>query len=909
MLTARFILPLCLLPVASSAADALATRGQAAFDQKIKPMLEQFCFDCHADGMDKGNFTFDKHTDYSALRGDMKFWDHVRQQVATHVMPPPKKDQPTLQQRDEIVAWIDDSVFWFDPAKPNPGHITARRLNRTEYNNTVRDLLFIDTRPAREFPPDDTGYGYDNIGDVLSLSPMLMEKYLRAARGVADTAMEVKAPEHADIELGAGKMWNSQGETQETEGIRWFYSNSEATGKVSVPASGTYALTLHVAATQAGSEPAKIALKVNGKDVSTFEVTTVWKNAEAPWQKITKSVQLNGGESKISVRFLNDASDPENADPDKRDRNVALDKIEVQGPHGLLAPRSSKFVRWLIGDKPVGLPAMLLSGEAFASGEGDSAIDTGAILLASSGYVKHPIELREAGKYKLTFKAGAQQAGDEPAKFDVRIAGKTVGAFSITAKNQAPQGFHVEADLPAGGHELQVWFLNDFWDEKTKADRNFWLHQVKIEGPLGKSSGIESAQLPALIEKMGNRLFRRPMTSEEKTKWQNFANLALQEGEPPLGALRYTLEGMLVSSSFLFRGAPKPVGEVKDGLASIDEYTLASRLSYFLWSAPPDDRLLDLASKGELRKNLAGEVKRMIADWRGWALTEDFAGQWLQLRDMDIVSPDTRRFPEWKGGIAFNMKKESQTFFDHILRDNRSILEFLNADYTFVNDKLANYYGIKGVKGDKFQKVSLQGTPRGGILTHGSILTLTSTQTRTSPVKRGKYLLENILGTPPPPAPGDVPPLDESKVRRSNLTLREQFAEHRSNSACAGCHAFLDPMGFAFENYDAIGRWRDKEKDNPIDASGQLVRGQQFKDLTELRQILTRDLSDSFVRNLTENMLTFALGRGLEHSDKPAVQSVVQRTKDGGYKFQEMILAVCESAPFQKLRLDEGGAE
>lgn len=906
---------LALLPFAAPAtlpaADpaGLATRGKEAYEKKIQPMLQQFCFDCHADGMDKGHFTWDKHTTYESLRADMKFWDHVRQQVATHVMPPEKKDKPTLPQRDEIVAWIDDAVFWFDPEKPDPGHVTYRRLNRTEYNNTVRDLLMVDSRPAREFPPDDTGYGYDNIGDVLSLSPMLMEKYLRASRAVAEDAMEITRPDHVDIELGAKKFWNTQGETKEWEGLRWFHSQAESSTKFNVPASGTYSLTLHVAATESGNEPAKIGLKINGKDVSTYDVTTVWKNGRGPYQKITRTVQLNSGECRLSIRFLNDHSDPMNPDPAKRDRNVALAKVDVQGPHGLLAPRGGRFVRWLIGDRPAGLPAMNLTGEDLDAGEGAAQRDTGAIVLASSGYVKHPVEIREAGKYRFLIKAGAQQAGDEPAKFDVRMAGKTLGAFSVTAKNQAVQSFTLEADLPSGSHELQAWFLNDFYDEKSQADRNLWIHQVKIEGPLGKPAGITAAEVPALVEKMGARLFRRPMTADEKTKWQVFAQLAMKEGESPMGALRFTLEGLLVSPAFLFRSSPQPTGPVQDGVAWIDEYSLASRLSYFLWSSAPDDRLLELAAKGELRKNLAAEVKRMIGDWKAVALTEDFAGQWLQLRDMDIVSPDTRAFPEWKGGIAYAMKRESQMFFEHILKQNLPVTEFLSADYSFMDRKLAQYYGIQGVKSDKFEKVSLAGTPRGGILTHGSVLTLTSTQTRTSPVKRGKYLLENILGMPPPPAPGDVPPLDERKARSGKMTLREQFSEHRSNPSCAGCHAFLDPMGFAFENYDPIGRWRDQDKKNPIDASGTLVRGQSFKDLAELRGILVRDMAGQFTKNLAENLLTFALGRGLEHSDKPAVQEVVGRTQAGGYKFQEMVQAVVESVPFQKMRVEPEGSE
>jgi hypothetical protein len=905
MTVLRLIFPFALLtPILAPAADALATRGQAAFDQKIKPLLEKYCYDCHSDGTDKGDFTLDEQTDYAAMRADFVLWDHVRQQLITHVMPPEKKDKPTLQERDDLVAWIDDSVFWFDPTKPDPGHVTARRLNRTEFNNTIRDLLYVDTRPAKEFPPDDSGYGFDNIGDVLSLSPMLMEKYLRASQEVAADAFDVSTPEHADVELTAKKMWSHKGKTDESDGVRWFHSEAEAMGKFTAPASGSYLVTVNVAATEAGNEPAKIALRVNGKDVSTYDVKTRWKDDKGPWQRITQTIQLNAGESRISVAFLNDHSDPMNPDASKRDRNVALDKIDIQGPSGLLAPRGSKFLRWLIGDKPVGLPVLQLSGEDFDKGEGDAGRDTGAMSLASSGYIKHGVEITEAGKYKFTLKVGAQQAGDEPAKTELRIAGKTVGTFSVTAKNQAPQWFHVETDLPTGNHELQVWFMNDFYDPATKQDRNLWIHQVKVEGPLGKSTGIQVAEVPALIERLGTRLFRRPIRDDEKAKWQAFADLAIKEGESPLGALRYTLEGMIVSPAFLFRISPKPTVAPKNGIADIDEYSLANRLSYFLWSSPPDDKLLQLAAKNELRKNLATEVNRMIGDYRGWALTEDFAGQWLQLRDMDIVSPDARRFPEWKGGIAYAMKRESQTFFDHILRGNRSVIDFLNADYSFMDRKLANFYGIQGVKSDKFEKVSLQGTTRGGILTHGSILTLTSEQTRTSPVKRGKYLLENILGTPPPPAPGGVPPLDEKKARFSDLTLREQLAEHRSNASCAGCHAFLDPLGFAFENYDAIGRFRAEEKKHPIDASGTLVRGQQFKDLTELRTILARDMADDFTRNLAENLLTYALGRGLGYSDKPAVHEIVRRTKISGYKLQDMILAICESVPFQKMRVE-----
>ena len=901
----RLIFAWFALPCLLSAAE----RGQDAYQQRILPLLEKYCYDCHGDGTDKGDFALDEYPGYSQLIGDKVLWDHARQQLVTHVMPPEKKNKPSLPERDEIVAWIDDTVFWFDPQKIDPGHVTLRRLNRSEYNNTLRDLLMVDTRPANEFPPDDTGYGYDNIGDVLTTSPLLMEKYIRAAASVADKALDTSDASRIDLVLGAKKFWTQKGETQESSDVRWFYSEATAQTKFTAPAAGTYVLKLRVAATQAGPDAARLALQVDDQQIGEFDVTARHQDEKGPWQTIQQELPLKSGEHRVSVAFINDFSDPKNPDAEKRDRNLALDSVAVEGPFSLLPPRGSRLLQWLLDGRPAGLPAMTLTGEDFEEGEGASNRDTGAIQLPSNGYVKHRVEIERPGRYRLAIKAGAQQAGTEPAKFDVRIGGKSSGPFDITSKNQAPQWFDSAIDLPAGGHEIQVWFLNDFYDEKTRQDRNFWLHQFSIEGPLDQPGGIVHASVPALAEKLGTRLFRRPINDEERETWRAIASLGQQEGLTADETLAHILRGMLISPGFLYRGEPQPVGEVRDGSALIDEYSLASRLSYFLWSAPPDERLLQLAAKGELRKNLAAEVKRMIADWRAASLAENFAGQWLQLRDMDIVDVDTGRFPEWKGGMAYAMKKESQMFFEHILRENRSVIEFLNADYTFVNEKLARFYGISGAKGEKYEKVSLQGTPRGGILTHGSILTLTSNPTRTSPVKRGKYLLEQILGTPPPPAPGGVPPLDEKKAQSGQLTLRQQFAEHRSNPSCAGCHAFLDPMGFAFENYDAIGRWRDTEKKQPIDASGSLVRGQTFQNLAELRTLLVRDLSGQFVKNLVENLLTYALGRGLEYTDKPAVEDTLRRAAASGNRFQDIILAVCESVPFQKMRVGQQPSE
>ena len=300
----------------------------------------------------------------------------------------------------------------------------------------------------------------------------------------------------------------------------------------------------------------------------------------------------------------------------------------------------------------------------------------------------------------------------------------------------------------------------------------------------------------------------------------------------------------------------------------------------------------------------------MIVDWRGKAFVDGFAGQWLLLRDVDLIAPSNRLFPEFQGGIAGSMKRETEMLFNHILQENRSVIEFLNADYTFVNRKLADFYQLpdrdKLKNKDKyhFEKVSLQGTPRAGILTHGSVLATTSNPTRTNIVRRGKFILENILGTPPPPAPGGVPPLDEKEARFGHLTLRQQFEAHRKDMGCAGCHALLDPIGFALENYDAVGRWRDQDHKQPVDSTGHLIRGQQFKNAQELREIIVRDMKGDFVRCLSENLLTYSLGRGLEYADRPAVKEIVRRAEAGGYKFHDIILAVTESVPFQRMRLE-----
>ncbi|MCD6050009.1 MAG: hypothetical protein K0Q55_1412 [Verrucomicrobia bacterium] len=756
-----------LMAAATPAKAATKTaEGPISYEKDIKPILVEFCYDCHADGTKKGGVALDEQKDLALLLKERKLWLDVAKNMEQRLMPPDKKAQPTQEQRDLISEWVKKEIFKADPKNPDPGRVTIRRLNRVEYNNTIRDLVGVDFDPADDFPADDSGYGFDNIGDVLSLSPIMMEKYMKAAQNILDKAIVVGLPKPPTTRFGATRL---AGGTPQGEG-RILVSNGEMFFNYKFPADGEYLIYVKAYGHQGGPQPVKMAVRYAGKDLKQFDVREVEDNPGLFEVKFT----AKAGDGRIAAAFLNDYFlAPPAKDKKKRtiDTNLIINYIDVAGPINTVNPVYPDTHNAIFFKKPTGTE-----------------------------------------------------------------------------------------DREAVGREL--------------------------------------------VKAFASRAFRRPVTDDELTRLMAIYGLAEKNKEPFEASVKLALQAVLVSPNFLFRGEIQPEPDNPKKAHPINEYALASRLSYFLWSSMPDTELLDYARRGELRRNLGFQVQRMLRDNKAKALVENFAGQWLMLRNLDVVSPDPKTYPEWDESLKGLMRKETEMFFENIMREDRSILEFLTADYTFVNERLAEHYNLGGVVGDKFQKVSLAGTQRSGILTHGSILTITSNPTRTSPVKRGLWVLENLLATPPPPAPPDVPALDDPSKEAVKGSLRVRLEKHRADAGCASCHARMDPLGFGLENFDGIGGWREKDEGFKIDPAGKLVSGETFAGPNELNKILASQKREEFLHCMAEKMLIYALGRGMEWYDKPTQEQIAAEVKAGNYKFSSLIISVVKSVPFQLRRGD-----
>ena len=731
-----------------------------AFTAATKGLFEETCSECHNATDLAGGLDVSLYTSVESLAAERDRWDLILTKLKSQEMPPEDVLRPD-QEINTLVKFLETEFARADAAmKPDPGRVSARRLNRAEYTNTIRDLLAIEFRADKNFPTDDSGDGFDNIADVLTVSPVLMEKYMSAAARISERAIvAMPLPKPVEVEYSL-RFKNLR---------RLDPSNVEATHRFDFDAD--YQLKIGLPGQRAkDAVPVTLGLWVDGKLTHT-------------------------------------------------------QKIETK-PSGLVYfnPYSEEQIR---------VPVT----------EGDHTLRLGFI---DDPFVK---TLAKEDTYKDT-------------------VNKWIGSVTV---------------------------IGPFASQGEKPSRKKILVCNPASGPVC---------VDRILATVARRAYRRPVTGAEVAALRKFVALAKEDGQSVEQGIALAIQAMLVSPHFLFHierdrypGDPSRVHRVSD-------VELASRLSYFLWNSMPDDELLSLAERRLLStpRVLEAQLTRMLADPKVFAMAENFAGQWLEVRNLDSIKPDPQKFPAWVPELRDAMKTETQMFFDWILRENRPIGEFIDARYTFLNERLATYYGIEGVTGPEFRRVELTTPERGGVLSHGSVLAVSSYPTRTSVVIRGKYILQNILGAPPPPPPPDVPALDEQAVG-TTASLRKQMEVHRTNSVCASCHARMDPLGFALENYDAIGKWRTMDGGFPVDSSGKLPGGKTFSNAADLRQILSHRQFE-FARLLTEKLLIYALGRGLERYDRPTINEITKRMETSGYGFQTLVREVVRSLPFQSRRAE-----
>ncbi len=820
---------LMLLAVLPPARHAQDEKAGDEFNKSVQPFFSKNCYLCHNSELKSGNLNLEAYKTADAIKQDGNRLDRVLQKLSAGEMPPKGMPRPDETELKTIIRWLESETKRANaPTAPDPGRVTARRLNRTEYNNTVRDLLGVDLRPADDFPQDDSGYGFDNIGDVLSLSPALMEKYIASAEKIARAA--VFGPEQMKPTLVRPKaIWRmikpSPVPLKDYDLTGLSLPNSTHV-IYRFPTDGEYVIRAMMGGERPrASEAIQVILWVDGHEVQTLDLDIEGGGSFSDdrqefygWTREFRA-KLTAGEHWIAVSIprLYEGLPP-----------------EYGGPNPSKRPKPPP---------PVFKPPRDATPERIE-------------------------ELRK--------------------KFEERLA------------TPAPANAVRINSLEIGGPYQQA---------KTPSVES--LKRIYVCGHLDGHHQPGCAR--KIIASLAHRAYRRPVTEEEIDQLVKLCALAREQGDSFEEGICLSIQAMLVSPHFLFRierdrgdqkrGDQKRGDQKAQAAEPVSQHELASRLSYFLWSTMPDDQLLGLADQGTLSnpRVLAAEVRRMLKDPKSRALVENFGGQWLELRKLESVKPDKNRFPEFDEYLRISMRRETELFFDYIVHEDRSILDFIDANYTFINEPLAALYNIPDIKGPEFRKVTLASdTGRGGILTQPAILTVSSYATRTSPVLRGKWILGNLLNAPPPPPPPDVPNLNEAAVG-SSASLRQQLEEHRKNATCASCHSRMDPLGFGLENFNAIGAWRTMDGKFPIDSSGVLPDGRKFQGPQELKAILKAD-RDGFTEGLTEKLLTYALGRGLEPYDKPAVKEIAGRVAADDYRFSSLVLEIVKSLPFQMRR-------
>jgi len=807
---------------AGTASASIASLDAPASLQRA--FLKKNCFACHNEKLRTAGLSLE-NLDLQDVARSGEILEKVVHKVWSGAMPPASVPRPDKTSVSLFLASLEITLDQSSAAHPNPGRpTTLHRLNRTEYVNAVRDIFGVELNPREvaTLPADDESYGFDNNGDVLGLSPLLLERYLSVARKVTNGALGVPAGAEADAYTHHADYSVSQ--AQWVEGLPLGTRGGTAF-TYRFPADGEYLIKMKL---------------------------------QRFYDRLLGFGQGGSGTGAMPRQWIEVAIE----DTPVAMFSVGLDQT-LREP--LIIPEESAM------DHPIkALSKVELAERGFT---GDDGLE-----------------------FRVFVKAGAKKVR---ADFLARFAPMTTQMREPYASGTGgpPRPMGIDSIMVTGPFNAQG-------PGDTPSRRRILTCQPKAPAE-------EMPCARTVLTKLATRAYRRPVTQNELQELLTAYEVGRKNQDFETG-FNMALRRMLMDPAFLFRAEHEPVRVAANTPFRISDLELASRLSFFLWSSAPDDELLAAAEKGQLKDPavLEAQTRRMLADRRAENLVSNFGEQWLSLRQLSGIQPDPVIFSDFDDGLRRAFLRETEMLLEHVMLGDRNVLELLNANYTFVNERLAQHYGIPGVYGDQFRRVTTTDGIRGGLLGQGSILTATSYPNRTSPVLRGKWILETLLGSPPPPPPPDVPALPDAEGGKV-LSMRERMAEHRKNPACAGCHARMDPLGFALENFDATGKWRSGETSGPadlilrpIDASAQLADGTKFDGIAGLKAML-QNRSEEFVYTLTERLMTFALGRGTDWYDAPAIRAAVRAAKTDDYRFSALVLGVVKSAPFQ-MRMPSG---
>jgi mono/diheme cytochrome c family protein len=751
-----------------------------------RAQIDQYCVTCHSARLKSGGLVLE-NADTAHVGNDVELWEKVVRKLRAGVMPPQGARRPDAASMHALIRSLEANLDQAADARPNPGRPLIHRLNRAEYKNAIRDLLALDVDVATLLPPDDSAYGFDNISDVLGVSPSLQERYLTAAGRISRLAV-------GDLSMR--------------------------------PGSDTYRVPQDLSQNQ----------HIEGLPLGTvggLQVTHVFPlDAEYEFRTQLYRTNLN------IVRGLQYPSEFE----------ISIDGRQVHH--------------------------VTIGGNADLASMFDKPTDTG-----------DAVELRMRVRVPVT--AGPHEV---TATFIENMAVKDTVRLQPFLRSSADN-----FDW-AGRPHIQTFAVTGPFNPTGVGDT---ASRREIFTCRPSKPRRERDCASQILSRLARRAYRQPVSKAELEPILAFYDVTRKKGTFENGIQR-GLERILASPRFAFRIERDPDSVAPGTPYRISDIELASRLSFFLWSSIPDETLLDVASRGQLKDPavLEQQVRRMLADPRSSAIVDNFAGQWLQLRNVRSVLPNSDEFPDFDDNLRQAFRRETELLFESIIREDRNVLDLLRADYTFVNERLARHYGIPDVYGSRFRRVPVADEARKGLLGKGSMLAVTSHAERTSPVLRGKWVLENIVGLPVPPPPPDVPQLKPAEEGQKPKTLREQMAEHRTNPTCATCHKVMDPVGLALENFDAVGAWRTTEAGGPIDASGQLADGTAVDGVVTLRKAIL-DRPELFVGTMTEKLMTYALGRGVGPEDMPGVRRVLRDAAVNDYQFSSLVLGIVKSVPFQ----------